>query len=107
MITFVLLVLLLAAAWLWMDTTSARDLARARAGKACADLGVQLLDQTVALASTRIARNQGQNLVLDRVFRFEFSESGSERFPGEIQVVGGLAGWITLEGERVGRVHLE
>ena len=66
MITFVLLLALLGAGWLWMDTTSARDLARARAGRVCSELGVQLLDQTVALDSTRLSRPAGNALVAQR-----------------------------------------
>ena len=103
-ITFLMIVALMGIVWWFLDTASARDSARAHAGRYCRDVGVQLLDQTVALDATRPVRKAGGSFWLERRFRFEFSESGNDRCPGQITVLGGQATRIVLDGERVGRL---
>lgn len=95
---------LMGAVWMVLDTASARDAARRYAARYCQELGVQFLDQTVALSSTRPVRRKGAPFWLLRRFRFEFSESGNDRFPGQVTVLGHQATEIVLEGERIGRV---
>ena len=103
-IIFPMILALMGVVWLLLDTASARDAARAHAGRYCRDVGVQLLDQTVALNRTRVVRKPGGAFWLERSFRFEFSESGNERCAGHITMLGRQAVRIVLEGERVGRL---
>jgi len=80
--------LLAAAAWLWFDSVKARDIAVAAARRACAADGVQFLDDTVAIASLKPARDDDGRLVLRRAYAFEYSETGAERRPGSIVLLG-------------------
>ena len=73
----------------------------------CGELGVQFLDQTVALARTRLCRDDQGRMRWERMFRFEFSESGIERYPGRVTIVGRRATWMVLDGARIGRVMAE
>jgi hypothetical protein len=98
MMSEILAVALLAGlAWLWLDSLRAREAAIEAARRACAGDGVQLLDDTVMLASLRVARDGGGPLVLRRVYHFEFSDTGNNR----------LAGGVTLAGSRVDTLYLE
>ena len=70
------LVAIAALAWLWLASLNARDAAVEAARRACAADGVQLLDDTVMLTSIRPARDGDGGVVLRRVYRFEFSDTG-------------------------------
>jgi hypothetical protein len=91
------LALLAGAVWFAIDSLRAREAAIETARRACAADGVQLLDDTVMLASLRIGRNPGGRLMLRRVYEFEFSDTGDNR----------LAGAVTLAGSRVAMLYLE
>lgn len=104
MLAFSCLVAIFAIAWFWLDTAAARDRARNGARRLCSELRVQFLDQTVALTRTRLRRDPNGGLCWERLFRFEFSESGTERYPGRVEILGRRATWATLDGGRIGRV---
>lgn len=96
--TFELIALVLAAAglWLWMDSIRAREIAVRAAAEACAEEGVQLLDDTVAIRSLRPARDEDGRLCLLRRYDFEFSDTGENR----------RSGWLVLQGHFLQTVHL-
>lgn len=77
-----------ALVWLWLDGIKARESAVRAAQAACAADGLQFLDETVATARVRPARNDDGQLVLRRVYAFEYSETGSNRRPGSIVMLG-------------------
>lgn len=77
-----LLAILAAAAWFWLDSLKAREQAIAGAARACREIGLQLLDQTVALQSLGLTRHEQGYLVFKRIYSFEFSEQGVERRGG-------------------------
>jgi hypothetical protein len=83
-----LLVLAAAAAWLWIDSLRARDVARAAARTACEAEGVLLLDDTVAIASLRPARKENGHVTLQRAYEFEYSDTGDNRRTGALVLVG-------------------
>lgn len=79
---------MLAAGWLWLDSFRARE-AGIRAVRAACDADeLQLLDDTVALASLRPARDDAGRLRLRRVYRFEYSDTGDNRRNGQITLLG-------------------
>jgi hypothetical protein len=84
-------------AHLWQDGLRARERALAAARRACQELDVQLLDQTVALRRLALERGPTGWLRLRREFGFEFSAEGTERRAGSAVVVAG----------RVESVHLD
>jgi hypothetical protein len=84
----VALVLILAGLAFWIDSLRARERALAAGRAACQRNGLQLLDETVAGAGLRLARNDAGELRIRRVFVFEFSDNGNNRRRGSITVLG-------------------
>ncbi len=82
------LTLLVALVWLWFDSIKVRDIAIAEARHACAAEGLQFLDETVAIASLKPARDDDGRLVLRRAYAFEYSDTGNDRRPGSIVMLG-------------------
>lgn len=85
------IIILGALAWLWYDSLRAREAAVRAARAACAAEGLMLLDDTVAIASLKPARDDDGRLKLQRAYDFEFSDTGDNR----------LKGGVVLRGHRV------
>ena len=98
---FVALILLAGLAWLWIDSLRAREAAVDGARRACGSDGVQLLDETVMLVSMRVARDGGGRMMLRRVYRFEFSDTGNNRLAGAVTLAGSSVDTLYLEPHRV------
>lgn len=82
------ILVLAAIAWLWFDSVKVREIAIRAARDACAAECMQFLDETVAISSLRFARNEDGRLVLRRNYSFEYSESGNNRRPGSVTLLG-------------------
>lgn len=78
------LVILAAGAWLWLDSLKARDGGIAAARSACNAEDLQLLDDTVSLASLRPMRSEDGRFLLRRVYNFEYSDTGDNRRRGSV-----------------------
>lgn len=87
-IEFFALLAVAALIWFWMDSLSAREVAVAAGRRACEQEGLQFLDDTVALARLRLARNAEGQLRFLRRYAFEFSDTGNNRRPGQVTVLG-------------------
>ncbi len=55
---------------------------------ACEAEGLQFLDDTVAIAGLKPARNDDGQLALRRVYRFEYSDTGDNRRSGSVVMIG-------------------
>jgi hypothetical protein len=73
----------------WQDALSARELARRVSQRLCAEAGVQLLDQTVALRRLALARAGDGWLALRRWYSFDVSTDGSDRHRGSLRLLRG------------------
>ena len=82
------LIVLGGLAWLWFDSFRAREAGVQAARLACESENLQLLDDTVAIASLKPARNHDGQIVLRRVYKFEFSDTGNNRRNGSIVLLG-------------------
>ncbi len=83
--------------FLWLDSLRARERA-VRAGRsACERYSVQFLDDTVAFARLRLARDEAGRLRLARTYTFEFSDTGNNRRHGSIVMLGGELQDLHLE----------
>ena len=91
------LLALAALAWLWFDSMRARERAVAAGQSACARERLQFLDETVECTSVRPARNPAGQLLLRRVYRFEFSDDGSRRHAGSIVMLSAEVESLTME----------
>lgn len=86
-----------ALAWFWFDSMKARERALEAGPRACARSGLQFLDQTVECLSTWPKRNEEGQLVLRRIYRFEFTDNGESRRTGTIVMMGGEVVSLTME----------
>jgi Protein of unknown function (DUF3301) len=83
------LILILLGFYIWQNALRARDRARVLSHNLCARVGVQLLDQTVALKRLRIQRIPGEGLRVRRCYGFELSTDGQDRLRGSLDLLDG------------------
>ncbi|BAL24381.1 DUF3301 domain-containing protein [Azoarcus sp. KH32C] len=76
------------AGWFWLDCIRMREIGVQAARAACRREGVQLLDDTVATRSLRFARDDEGRACLQRVYEFEYSNSGNDRQTGSVMLRG-------------------
>lgn len=81
---------LLVLGGLWWDGLKTRELAIQAARRVCQQAGVQLLDETVSLRRLRLRRDDRQQLRLYREYAFEYSDTGDNRLPGRVYLLGGI-----------------
>jgi hypothetical protein len=75
-------------AWLWYDSLKAREAAVRAAREVCAAEALMLLDDTVAIASLKPARDENGRLTLQRAYDFEYSDTGNNRLKGSVVMQG-------------------
>lgn len=95
----ILLVVFGVLGWYWYAGLNAREQAIAVGRRTCADGQLQFLDDSVALSRTRFARDSNGQLQFLRDYRFEFSDTGNNRRPGVVRMLGDRVEWISLDGE--------
>ena len=88
MTVLILLVLLGAILWFWQDSLRARERAWEAGVRACQRCRVQLLDDTVALQKIGLRRDIQGRIRLERLYIFEFSDTGNTRRCGSIILLG-------------------
>lgn len=95
------MILILAAAlatgWFWSDTLRARESMLRRCHRACDQLNVQLLDETVAVRRIGIGRTSRGRIALRRTYEFEFSADGEDRWPGRAILLGQVLETLQME----------
>jgi hypothetical protein len=74
--------------WLWFDSTRVREIAVERARSQCHVNEVQFLDDTASLANIKLARDEDGRLKLKRTYTFEYSDTGNNRLPGSVIMLG-------------------
>ena len=79
---------IVALAWFWYDSRRAAELAIKLCQRACRDMNLQLLDETVAVAGLGLSRDQDGRLKILRRFRFQFSVNGVDRHAGRATMLG-------------------
>ncbi len=78
----------------------AREWAMKTLRRECQQQGLQLLDDTVALHQTRVRFRKGRFLT-NRIFTFEFSSTGDDRYRGELHLTGLRVVSLQLEPHRI------
>ena len=81
--------LIVAGAFAWADSLRARERALRAGRSACRRYDLQFLDDTVAFARLRLARDADGQLKIARTYTFEFSDTGNNRRHGAIVMLGG------------------
>jgi hypothetical protein len=82
------LLVLAAAAWFAWDSLRAREAAIAASRGACVAAGLLFLDDTVAIESLWPVRENGSQLKLQRIYSFEYSDTGNNRRKGSTTLLG-------------------
>ncbi len=82
------LALLTALGWLWYDSLNVREAAVHAAREACNTEGLLFLDDTVGIASLKLARNSEGHIRLQRAYDFEYSDTGNNRLNGSVVMLG-------------------
>ncbi len=77
----------LAGAWFWR-AQGAREYALQATRLHCQREAVDLLDQTVALKKVWLRRDASQRMRLWRLYQFEFTVTGGERYTGHTEMLG-------------------
>ena len=83
-----LLGVLIGGFWFWLDSLKAREIGVAAARRACAEEGLQFLDETVAGRSLKLVRDDDGVLRWQRIFAFEYSDTGNNRCFGSVTLLG-------------------
>lgn len=86
--SLILLLLLAALVWYWLDSLRALESARSIGKRVCENADVQFLDDTVARIELKLVRDDFGRRTLRRTYRFEFSETGNTRLEGRIILLG-------------------
>ena len=95
------IVLILGGIFLWLDSLRARERAVQAGRSACQRYDLQFLDDTVAFAKLRLARDEQGMLKIARTYTFEFSDTGNNRRHGAIVMLGGDVADMHLEPYRM------
>jgi hypothetical protein len=90
------LLVMAAAGWFAWDSLKAREAANATMRAACRAEGLLFLDDTVALESIRPISDEGGQLRVRRIFRFEYSDTGHNRRKGSVEMVGATMSAVDL-----------
>jgi len=96
-LSFILLIVLAAFGWFWIDSLHALEVARNAGRHVCQNANLQFLDVTVARVSLEIVRDKSGQRTLRRTYRFEFSETGNTRLEGHLTLIGNLLDSVTME----------
>lgn len=95
------ILVLIAVVLAWVDGMRARELAVEAGRSACERYNLQLLDDTVAFAQLRLARDEEGRLKVRRTYTFEFSDTGNNRRRGSIVTLGAELADLQLEPYRI------
>ncbi|KAF0862054.1 DUF3301 domain-containing protein [Pseudomonas sp. LD120] len=92
---FVLMLLATGAAWLWHNH-GLRERALERVKQHCSRLGIELLDDNVALKRIGLVKDANGRRRLARIYTFEFTVTGEARHSGTITQFGAHSAHIEL-----------
>jgi hypothetical protein len=85
----------------WVNAQKAKEIALEAARNHCLVMEVQMLDCYVALNGIWLKRDKAGKLELRRLFLFEFSSTGNERYNGTVLMLGRRVESIYMEPYRI------
>ncbi|HSG02514.1 MAG TPA: DUF3301 domain-containing protein [Marinobacterium sp.] len=86
----------------WYRGLAVRERALVSVRKHCDQMDLQLLDQTVALRSLWLQRDERGRIQLRRRYNFEFTSTGDERYQGQVVFLGSRLESIETQAHRMG-----
>lgn len=100
-IDIVLISLLIIAYLYWSSAQRIKSIALKATRQHCLDMDVQMLDDYIALNDLKLRRDKTGKMHLCRLFQFEFSSTGNERYNGQIVMLGYRIESIQMEPYRL------
>ena len=82
------LLALAAVAAYWWNAHAVKEMALQSTRRRCAELDVQLLDETVVLSGLWLRRGDDGAVHWWRSYLFEFTSTGDDRYPGSVEMLG-------------------
>ena len=101
MMDWLFFVLIIFALWYWWDTLHSKEIARVAGLKACEKVSVQWLDETVELKKQWLRRGGRGYLQICRLYFFEFTSDGSQRYKGRIILLGQKLSELEMDAYRI------
>ena len=98
---FLFLLLVAVGAWFWWQSQKSRQAATQAAIEACNRSNLQFLDGTVHLRKYWPMRTGKRTIQLCRLYFFEYSDDGSQRFTGRLVLVGTRIIEVELDAYRL------
>jgi hypothetical protein len=98
---FLLLALLGMGMWYWWDTVRTQEIARSAGLRACQQASVQFLDDTVERKRQWLRRNTQGRVQLCRLYFFEFTSDGTQRYQGRIVMFGQAVREVEMDAYRM------
>ena len=98
---FLLLLLIAAGLWYWLDAMRTKEIAIQACRNACQNVQVELLDETVALSGVHVRRDRDGAIRLLRKYSFEFTNDAAYRYSGEISLLGKRVLQVDLDVHRL------
>lgn len=97
----IILIILGGLTWLWFDSFTAREAGISAVRRVCKMEGLQLLDETIAIISLKLKRNEEGRMGLYRIYEFEYSDTGDNRRRGRIHLLGHKVTVLNVRKESV------
>lgn len=94
---WLILLILAALVWFWIDSLRALEVARYAGKRACKNYDVQFLDDAVSGIALALVRDEFGRLAIRRTYRFEFSETGNSRLEGRLTLLGTKVESVIME----------
>ena len=95
-----LLLLISALLWFWLDSRRAHEFAIGLCRHLCEQHAVVLLDEAVVLDKLRLRRNPNGRIVFERSYRFEYSDDIAQRQHGTLVMLGLAPVEVSIRGQR-------
>ncbi|MGR9115163.1 MAG: DUF3301 domain-containing protein [Gammaproteobacteria bacterium] len=88
LVHIILIILLISAGCYWASAQAVKEQALSTVKTHCQAMDVQMLDGYVALDHLALKRDAAGTVRISRVFLFEFSANGTDRYNGHISMLG-------------------
>lgn len=96
-----LLIFVVLIGWYWWSAQGVKECALRAAKAHCEEMDVQLLDDSVAVHRLWFKRDRRGAFKVWRLFHFEFTATGEERYSGRVEMLGRSSVALQLAPHRI------
>lgn len=95
----ILLTIIVSIILLWFESLRVREAVTRMCRQICEQSAMQLLDQTVTLVSLSVKRSASGRFHVHRIYQFEVSSNGADRFAAYVAMRGRIVDTIRIDSE--------